>query len=788
MIPALDRKLIRDLSKMKGQAIAIGAVVACGIAIFIAWQTTSVSLQTGLDSYYEKQRFSQIFTMMNRAPLAVADRVMEIPGVAAADVRIVESVNLKIKDLNEPARGRLISLPDRGESKLNNVYLVEGRMPEPGRAGEVLAGKAFATAHGFQPGVTIEAIMNGRLQNLRIVGIGMSPEYLTTIQPGSLFPDDKRFGIFWMRRQQMETVFDMEGAFNDLTLSLLPGANQDEVMMLLDRLLEKFGSLGANPRDRQLSHRFILDELNQLKAMTLISPSIFLGVAAFLLNVVLRRILSLQRSQIATLKAFGYSSFQVGIHYSKLVGVIVIGGAFLGSLVGTLLGEFLSNLYGSIYRFPELLYITDPKTYVVGILLSIGAGVVGVFGAVRRAVKIQPAEAMRPEAPPVYKLTFFERRGWHRWLPRVPRMILRELVRRPWKAALTALGIAFACAVIVMGNFGKDAINFLVDFQFGLQQRQDAVVNFNDGVSSRALSSLKQIKGVETIEVFRAVSVRLRSGQYSRQVGIMGLGERRDLFRLLDKEEKVIHVPEEGLVLSSHLADILHVEVGDVVTIEVLEKERPVREATVVSRVNDYAGSSAYMHIRALNHLMREPPTISGAFIKFDPNLTETAYRELKEIPGIGAVNLLKAAYTGFMESFGKNMIQFQFVNVFFACVIAVGVVYNSARVTLSERSRELATLRVIGFTKGEVSMMLLGELAFLTLVAIPVGWIIGYGMCWSMVASLPTEHYRIPMVLLPSTYALAAIVIAAASIISGLIVRRGIDRLDLVSVLKSNE
>jgi len=785
---AIDIKLFRDLLHMKGQAVAIGAVIGCGIAIFIGSQSTLWSLQNGLDAYYERYRFANLFTGLKRAPIAVADRVAEIPGVAAVSPRIVQGVTLDIEELDEPAVGRLISLPNRGEPKLNNVYLLKGRLPEPTRTGEVLAEEAFVSAHGFEPGDTIDAVMNGRLQTLTIVGVGMSPEYLTTIQPGSLFPDDKRFGIFWMRRRQIEAAFDMEGAFNDLTLSLLPGTNSEEVIRRVDQILDRYGSLGANDRDRNLSHRFVSDEFQPLKIMGIVPPSIFLGVAAFLLNVAMRRLLSLQREQIAALKAFGYSSFGIGIHYAKLVGLIILGGAVFGCFVGSWMGDNLTSMYAKFYRFPNAVFQPDLRVFAGGILLSFVAGFVGVTVAVCQAVKIPPAEAMRPEAPPDYRQTFFERMGWDRWLSQAPRMILRELVRRPVKAGLTSLGIALACAVLVVGNFGKDAIDYLMDFQFGLEQRQDAVVNFYEAVPARAVTSLKQIPGVQRIESFRSVPVRLRFGQYSRQLGIMGLSPDRDLFRLLDAEEKVISIPESGLVISKHLAGILHLKVGDEVTIEVLEKQRPVREATVVGVVNDYAGSSAYMDLRALNDLMREPPVISGVFLDLDPAREEAAYQELKNTPLVAGVNLTRAAMQGFMESFAENMLQMRIFNVVFACVIAVGVVYNSARVALSERSRELATLRVIGFTRGEVSAMLLGELGFLTLVALPFGMLIGYGLCAMMVASLPTENYRIPLVLDASTFAFAAVVIVVAAVLSGLMVRRGIDHLDLVGVLKSRE
>ncbi|MCB1077153.1 MAG: ABC transporter permease, partial [Verrucomicrobiae bacterium] len=374
---AIHRKLLRDLLHMKGQSIAIAAVIGCGIAVFIGAQTTLWSLKSARDAYYDRYRFASVFASLKRAPVSVIPRASELPGVAAVDARIVEGVTLDLPDLDEPAVGKIVSLPDRGEPALNNIHLLRGRMLEGERTGEILVEEAFALANHYGPGDSLQAVLNGRLQTLTIVGIALSPEYITTIQPGSLFPDDRRFGIFWMRKRQLEAAFDMEGAFNDLTLSLMPGANEEEVIRRLDLLLEDYGGLGANGRDHHLSHRFISDELQQLKTMSLIPPSIFLSVAAFLLNVALRRLLTLQREQIAALKAFGYSNRQIGRHYLELVGVIIVVGILIGWGLGTVMGRSMTGMYAGFYRFPSTTFQPDYRIYLGGALISLVTGLAG---------------------------------------------------------------------------------------------------------------------------------------------------------------------------------------------------------------------------------------------------------------------------------------------------------------------------------------------------------------------------------------------------------------------------
>lgn len=785
---ALNKKLQRDLSTLKGQGIAIGAVMACGIAVFVTSMTTLRSLEASKLNYYAKNRFADVFAPLTRAPVAVAARAEEIPGVETAEPRIVEALTIDLPTMAEPAVGRVISLPNRGPPKLNDLYLKQGRWPEPGRGGEALLGEAFASAHGILPGERLHTIMKGRAQDLVVVGIVFSPEYLIQVQPGSIFPDERRFTVLWMRRRQLEAAYDMEGAFNDLSMTLVPEASEQEVIRKVDQLLKPYGGVGAYGHREHYSARFIDDEIKSLGTMGLIPPSIFLGVAAFLLNISLRRILALQREQVAALKAFGYTNFEIAAHYAKLVGVIVICGALVGCLLGTWMGRGMTEMYTVSYRFPVIHFETGIGIYLTALLLAGGAGCLGVLGGIRQTVSLPPAEAMRPAPPAIYRQTLLERFGWQRLFSPPGRMILRELERRPLKSILTSFGISFGCAILIVGDFGSDSIDYLIDFQFQVAERDDARVQFVDVKPSRALHELEHIDGVLRAEAFRNVAVRLRNGQFTRQTAITGIEEGGDLFRLLDAEEQVVPVRGGGMVLSEKLAEVLDLRVGDAVEVEVLEGERPTRTATVSGLVRDFTGTAAYMNLRAVNRLMREGAMISGAYLGIEGGAEEQVFDELKATPHVAAVSLKQATIESFLDTFGENMLRMRLINFTFAIVIAIGVVYNSARISFSERSRDLATMRVIGMTRGEVSSILLGELALLTFVAIPIGIAIGTGLCIWISSAMETEMYRIPYVVNPATYGFAAIIIICAALVSGLIVRRRIDHLGLVSVLKVRE
>ena len=788
MMRALDRKLVRELGQSKAQSLAIAMVIASGVAVFVMSINTLGFLRETRDAYYERYRFGHLFASVRRAPLAVQERLIGIPGVAAVDCRIVSDVTLDVPDLEEPAVGRLISLPRDEQRGLNRVHLRRGRMPEPDRAGEVLVSDAFFEANSLALGDQIEAILNGRLQTLRLVGVALSPEYVIQIRGGDLLPDERRFGVFWMPRRQMEAAFNMEGAFNDVSLRLLKGSNEHEVIDRLDAILKPYGSTGAIGRDHHTSARFLADEIKQLRATGLVAPTVFLGVAAFLLNIVLSRRIIAHRSIIATLKAFGYTNLEIGWHYLQSTLIVATLGALSGVLGGFWMGSGLARLYSEFYRFPSFVYRPDFRVILAAVAISLIAAVVGSLHAVRSATKLQPAEAMQPVAPPVYRRSWLERLGIDKWLPMTARMVFRSLQRRPIGAALSSIGIAFSVAVMVMTGFSSDAIDYLIDFQFSVAQRHDVQVVFRETTSPRVRHDLRHLPGVYEVEPFRAVAVNLRNGHLEYRTSVLGLDSRRQLYRLLNTDAKPIRLPASGIVLNDKLAEILNVVSGSEITVEVLEGQELVRQVEVAGVATEYSGTNAYMDRYQLNRLMQETDVLSGAFLAVDSSQRSELYLQLKQTPQVSSVSIQSAMIQQFRDTIAANQLKMQSFTVFFAAVIAVGVVYNTARISLDERSRELATLRVIGFTRGEVSAILLGELGILTLLAIPIGCCIGFGFCAAMVAGFESELYRIPLVIHPASYARAALVTVIAALASGLLVRNRLDHLNLVDVLKSRE
>jgi len=786
---ALNHKLWRDLWHLRGQSLAITAVMASGVACFLMFMSTLDSLVLSRDLYYSENRFADIFVPIKRAPESVARRLAMIDGVDKLDTRVVAPLTIDIEGFHEPIVGTVTSIPDHGEPLLNRLYLRAGRLIEAGRNDEIIISEAFAKAHDFRPGDRLHVIIKGKRKQLRIVGTGRSPEFVHQLPPGGMFPDYERYGILWMGRTALSHAYDMESAFNNVVLTLTRDANEQVVMDRIDDVLKRYGGIGAVARRYQPSHQFLEQEFETLEDLSGVFPIIFLGVAAFLLNVVVTRLVGTQREQIAALKAFGYSNFTVAAHYLQMTMLIVLAGVVLGIAAGVWLGSMLSEIYAEYFRLPFLHFEMHPLRIIQVGLITLVAGLLGTLAAVRVAVRLKPAEAMRPEAPAAYRTSFIEEVGLKRLFSTPTRMILRNLGHKPVKSLMSALGIALAVGILMTGRFTESTINYMMDVHYGLSQRDDLAVGFSEATSRSALTELQSLRGVEYAEPVRTVPARLRFEHREYRVYISAFEPEATIKRLIDSELNLVRLPRDGIVLNDYLAEeILGIKTGELLTVEVLEGSMPIQQIPVAALIRQDLGVGAYMDLGALNRLMQEGNAISGAFLYIDERYANEIYQHLKDRPRIIGSVIRTHEIENFHRTMDETMLFWTFVATLFAVVIAVGVVYNSARIMLTERSRELASLRVLGYTRGEISYILLGELALLTLVAMPIGLWFGQILCGYIAASISSEMYRVPLILEPSTYAFAALVVLVAAAVSALLVRRRLDKLDLIEVLKTKE
>lgn len=784
IIAPLRRKMLRDLRRLWAQVLAIALVLAAGVSTLILGSGAYESLDGTRARFYAENRFADVFAGVTRAPVALAAEIAALDGVLAAETRIRQIALLDMPTLAEPGSVALVSLPET----LNLLYLRQGRLPDPQASAEVVVSEGFAAAHRLRPGARFGVLMNGARRDLLVVGIGLSPEFVYALGPGEAMPDPRRFGVVWMPRAALEAAYDLDGAFSDLAVKLAPGASERAVIAGIDAALARYGGTGAYPRKDQLSHAFLDAELNQLRAMTRVLPPIFLGVAALLVNMTLARLIALEREQIGLLKAIGYDGRAIAGHYIEFVAMIAVAGIVIGWLAGGWLGAGMARMYAEFFSFPYLMFSRSPGLYALAALVTLAAAVGGALNAVRGVLRLPPAVAMAPPAPPVYHARGGVLAALGARLGQTRRMILRHLTHRPGRSAASIFGVAMAVAILVGSLWAPDSLNLSADITFRQSGRQDATIAFAALQPARAVTEAARLPGVLAAEPFRSVEVVLRHRNLSRRIALTGAPADPQLSVVLDDALRPMPLPDDGLILSEALARALDVAPGDLITVDLLEGRRgsltlPVRALSV-----GYLGLAAEIEISALNRLMREGAAVSGVHLRLDPAALPAFYDAVKQTPATAFVAVKALTYTKFKSTIAQNMTVMLTVYMTLAAIIAVGVVYNFARISLSEQGRELASLRVLGFTPAEVSAVLFGELALVVLLAQPLGWLIGWGVAAGLAAAFSSDLYRVPLVLHRDVFAIASLVVMAAAVGSAALVRGRINRLDMIEVLKTRE
>ena len=788
MLSAMNRKLMRDLWRLRGQVFAVSLVVSAGVGVLVMSLISLRALDETARTYYERYRFAHVFAQLERAPQLVARRIAEIPGVQTVQTRISRLATIDLDGFDEPVVGRFISIPEGRMPSLNQLAIRKGRLVSAGRPDEIVLTEPFALAHGLTVGSHLSAVMNGHRRRLEVVGIALSPEFVYAIGPGSLMPDDHRFGVGWMGRRALEAAYDLDGAFNDITLTLMRGVDAQQVADRLDRMLERYGGVSAMARKDQISNWFLMNELDQLRAISTILPTVFLAVAAFLTNTLVSRIIATERGEIGLMKAFGYSNFEVGWHYVKLVVTMTTFGIVLGFAIGAWMGWINTLVYSEIYRFPILYFRPPVSIFALAALISFAAALGGTLRSVMQAARLPPAQAMQPPAPPNFRQHGRAGRRVLEWLDQPTRIIVRQLTRWPARAGLTSLGVSMAIGILVMANQWLDSIDEMVGVFFYQAQRQNVTVALVEPQSAASLFEFERLPGVLAVEPARIVSADFRVGTRLHRGSVEAIARGARLQRIYDTRLGVVPVPQEGLVMSTMLAEKLGVDVGDSVWVEIREGRRPSAQIRVVRVIQTHIGMPAYMDLGALNRMLHESPVVEFVHLLVDPTLESELLSRLKDYPEVTAVTRRQAAIDTFNETLAETLMIYVGFYSFFAAALGFGVVYNSARIAFSERGHEIGTLRVLGFSRGETAYILLGEVGLLIVAALPMGCVVGRGLAELISQAFETELYRVPPVVEPSTYGVAVVVALVSTAASAILVKRHVDRMDFLSALKARE
>ena len=783
----LRRKVLRDLRRLWAQVLAIAFVLAAGVATMILGNGAYSSLSETRARYYEANRFADVFADVTRAPRSLLAQIADIEGVLRVEGRVLKLGLLDLPGMAEPGSVLLVSLPENPQSGLNLLHLRQGRMPDPTSTAEVVVSEGFAAAHNLRPGASLAVLMNGQRRELTITGTALSPEFIYSLGPGQMMPDPLRYGIVWAPRKSLEAAYDLEGAFSNVVLKLAPGVSQTRVIAGLDRLTAPYGGIGASGRGDQTSHAFLDAELRQLSAMVKVLPPIFLAVAAMLVNMTLSRLITLEREQIGLLKAIGYFPATITLHYVEFVLLIAVLGIAMGFVAGAWLGAGMAQLYARFFSFPFLVFTRNPQIYALAALVTVAAAIGGALFAIRAVLNLQPAVAMAPAAPVSYRRRLGALRAA---LPlrQTEVMVARHLIRWPFRTLSSVFGVAMAVALLVASLWSFGSIDRMIDVTFFRSERQDVRMVFGAAEPSRALFAARQMPGVLAAEPFRTVAARISHLNLSKRLAITGKPPASDLSRVLDPDLRVMTAPNAGLIVSEALANALDVRPGDLVTVAFLEGARRVVTLPVSGISLGYVGLGAAADMATLNRLMGEGALISGVNLQIDPAARDAFFAAAKATPKSSFVTVTALTVSRFKDTLAENITTMITVYVILAAIIAVGVVYNFARISLSELGRELASLRVLGFTRAEVAAVPLGELAVVVVLAQPLGWVIGYGIGAGMVAAFSSDLYRVPFVIGPQVYAVASLVVCGAALASSAAIFGRISRLDMIEVLKTRE
>ena len=784
---AIDLKLLRDFRRLWAQGLAIALVLAAGVTVIIMSVGMSRALNESRAAYYAQNRFADVFAAARRAPDSLAREIAQIPGVMQGETQVRAYASLDIPGRSKPATGHLISRDLATDPQLNIPILRSGRWPE--RANEAVVNEPFAEANGFVAGDHLFVNLNGRKRQVSITGTALSPEFIYTIGPGALMPQNETFGILWMPQDVLDAAFNMAGAFNSVSLALLPGTDTEPVKDRLEDLLTHYGGQTATDRSTQQSNAFLDAEIQQLEVMAYVLPPVFLGISVFLVNMVVGRIVFLERSEIGLMKAIGYSSWDICLHYLMLAGLIALVGIIIGMIAGSWLAYEMSALYGRYFDFPFLVQSVPTSIYSASALLALAATSAGAVHSAIKAARLAPAVAMAPPAPPNFKRSAFDVAAGMFRLSQPTRMILRSLTRWPLRAATTLVGVALAVSTLVASNFFPDALDDIIDKGFYQSNRQDVLLLFEPDVPISGLVDVTNLPEVFQAEAQQFHATVFRHGAREKQVPISTVTPDTDLARVVDENGQVVAPDGRGLLISKRLSEALGAGIGDTISVTFESGVQETFDIPVSAIVTQYFGLGAYLDHDHLNRLFRQSPRMSAANVTLEDPMSPDAFEDaVKAVPGImGTINMTENRLS-FLQTISQNILVVTAIYGVLGAIITVGVCYNAARIQLSERARELASLRILGFSKFEVAKVLVGEVMLLVLLAQPLGWWFGTQVARWMTDGFSSDLYAIPLVLKPATYAQASLIVLGSAAVSTLIVARRLGKLDLIAVMKTRE
>ncbi len=793
MVNVLDRKLLRDLYRSKSLLVAITLIITVGVMCFVTMQTSYHNLTSAKSRYYQQCRMADFWIEAKKIPLADIDDIRQLPGVAQVDTRVQFYATVDIEASVKPINGLVASLPNSRTTLINDILIQQGDYFSKQRENEVIVSDKFARQHRLFPGSRIHLLLNNRRQELIVAGTAISSEFTYLLGPGALLPDPESFGVFYVKRSYAEDIFDFEGGANLITGRFSPNLKQNSAVLLeqMEDRLDDYGIFSTYELSEQASNQFLTNEIDGLKSFASVMPTIFLLVAALILNVMLSRLVRQQRTTIGTLKAIGYSDGTIFIHFLKLGFVVGVVGSVVGSVSGFYLAAAMTVVYEQYFEFPDLCNEFHFETHLIGLIASLTCALSGSFFAARSALRLVPAEAMRPAPPQSGRAILLERITWF-WqhLSSAWRSTLRGLSRHWMRTSVAIFAAAMGSALLVTGFMMIAAQNFLIDFQFHRVSRSDVDLTFGDEISQDSLSELKRLSGVDRVEPLLSVSCTLVNGPYRKKIAIQGVSPDATLSVPRDPRGEPIGIPESGLVLDQRIAATLQVLPGDELMFTPVSGEKLTQVVRVAKLTDSFLGLSANADIGYVSRLIGESDIMNGAQLAVDstPAHRVELYRQLKQMSNVRSINDRQQLTQVLTDTLLQNQLVMIGMLVFFSSVIFLGSILNASLVSLAERQSQVAMFRALGYGEWEIGLIFLRESVCTNSIGTLLGLPLGYLLTVLMSQSFSTDLIRLPIVwnnwIAFATITLAIIFTSFAQTL----VQRTINTMDFMDALKNKE
>ena len=780
----LDRKLIRDLSRSKGMLLAVAAIIAVGTGCLVGMLSTYDDLETAKREYYRRCRMADFWISLKKAPLSVVEELEKIPGVAAVRERISFPVIVDLAGVDRPISGLTVSMPDIESDIINNIMVRAGSYFTAGRSNEVIVSEKFAQARKIQPGDFIHLTMNGRREKMFVVGTAISSEHVYIAPPGSLMATPGDYGIFYIKRRFAEDKFGFNGACNDMAGLLTRAGKRKSALVLeeLNQALDPYGVFSVTPRSRQFSNLTLTAEMGGLKTTATALPIIFLSVAALVLNVLMTRMAEQQRMIVGTLKALGYENGQLFSHYLKFGLCVGLAGGLGGCLLGDLISETMIGMYQQFFEFPHLVNRAPPSLMAIAVLISIIFSVLGALRGVKKIVDLDPAEAMHDAMPAIGGKIILER--WKTFWNRLDfwwQIVLRSIFRNRARTVIAMVAALLGSAMVLLALGLTDSMNYMVDFEFDKVLLGDYTMTLREAVDSGSVSEVANLPGVTLAEPVFNVAGTFSRANHHKKGNITGLIRDAELSVPCDSAGEPVRVPPTGLLMTERLARQLDVAAGETITFVPVRGVKYPIEVEVAATIKSMIGLSVFADYGYLNRLVGEEAAVNELQLKArqTPEQLAAFFRYLKESPLIESLNVIGQTKSALKKQMTGAMQGMAMVMIIFAGVIFFGSILNGSLIAISERRREIATFRVLGYRPREIGGMFIRENMLLNLTGAVLGLPFGYWMLQGLATQFTNDAYTMPCIVSGASWVWTIVLAMIFVLISHIFVKRAIKRLN---------